>query len=188
MKAANTTSELSKEERIEKIKKEAGIPKEYESIDKNELAEIEKSMYQLHKKSGGFRKRAFNDQEELLGYVNEYIDICHEIGIYPTENGLIMYLGVGSSYYYAMLQAGGWQSEIFEYFRRYVSEVLNQAGLSGQTNTRFSIYYLKSKMQEYDVPTNFTVNVNNVLNNKNIEDMTNILNNTPIDVDYKEIK
>ncbi len=155
--------------------------------DAAKLAKMESSMYSLYQ-SAKIEKREFNTPEELERYIDNYIELCHANGLFPTENGLAFYLGISPTKYRAYLMADSWQGEILELYRLFVSETINQAGLTGTSDRVFSIYFLKSKMQEWDQPTEMTININSTKKLKT-DDMLDVMNSTPvIETTFKEVK
>lgn len=181
------------EQSIERLEGNYVVPKTFEKATPEEAARLKKGTFALYKLTADFKPREFKTREELVDLIEKYMEVCEEKELYPTENGLMLYLGISIPMYYAYMKAGDWRGEIFGMFRRLVSESVNQAGLHGESDRVFSIYYLKSKMQEYDQPSQININLN-VGNQATMStnEMMDIINNGMkmdedyIDVDYNE--
>ena len=142
------------------------------------------------RKKNGYKMKYFSEPDELVKAIDEYLDAIKEAGLFPTEKGLMLFLDCSDTWYYAVMQIGDERSEILRKFQIYVSEYLNQSGLSGNSNTIFSIYYLKSQLKQYDQPAEqtFNINLNSAKPSITSDDLLGIVESTPIEVDYTEVE
>lgn len=162
---------------------------ELEKMGERTSKKVQQTMAAMYKLSKADGRKMVQCPEQLNDEIDNYIDFCSETGLFPTVNGLQMYMGVNDMWVYSHIVAGDEYGEILERFQRFVSEVMNQSGLAGESDRVFTIYYAKSKLKEYDTPSEMTINVNQM--QKSNQDFLEVLENTPtieyIDVEnYKE--
>jgi len=99
------------------------------------------------------------DTDEFIHSIDEYVDFVNRIKLYPSVQGLCLYLDISDSTFYAIENLGDLRSEIIKKYKLYISEFFNQSGLAQSTNPAFSIYYGKSVLGQSD-QTPMTLNVN----------------------------
>lgn len=175
--------EPSSKERIVKGREPKGITPEQVEGHNNKM----KGFYEAIKANRGFKEKYFSSPDELLEAIDGYTECIRKNGLFPTEMGLVLYLDCTPNWYYAVLQQNDERSQILEKYRQYISEFINQSGLLGTSNTIFSIYYLKSRMQQYDMPSETTINLNiGPQRPFSPADCMDAIECTPIE-DYKEI-
>ena len=147
-------------------------------------------------KNRGLSQKFFSNPDNLTKAIDEYLIAIKDIGLFPTEGGLMIFLDVSASWYNGVIASGDERAEVLLKFRDFASEYVNQSGLVGETNTIFSIYYLKSKMGQYDTPDSHTININ-VNDNMpmferrctNGHQLKELISSTPIEIDdFQEIK
>lgn len=166
--------------------------REPKGITKEQIDEHNKKMsgfYAAIKANQGFKDKYFASPDSLVEAIDGYIACVKENGLFPTETGLMLYLDCTDSWYYA-IQAmdNDERSVVLKKYRQYVGEFLNQSGLAGGSNTIFSIYYLKSKMQQWDAPTEQTINLNiGTQQAISPSDLLSLAQNTPIEAEYTEV-
>lgn len=167
--------------------------REPKGITKEQIAQHNLNMaryYAAIKANRGFRDKYFASPENLIEAIDGYLECIKESGLFPTENGLMLYLDCTATWYYAVMQQmNDERADILKKYNSYVSEFLNQSGLIGGSNTIFSIYYLKSRMQQWDTPTEQTLNINFGAStfNGNPADVVRLVESTPVEVDYTEV-
>lgn len=136
----------------------------------------------------GFREAIFSTPESLTAKIDEYIALMCQTRQTPTENGFMTFADCEKTWYYATMAQNDERAEILRKYRQYVDEYINQAGLMGASNTIFSIYYLKSKMQQWDAPTEQTINLNiGAQQAISPGDLLQLAQNTPIEAEYTEV-
>lgn len=166
--------------------------REPKGITKEQIAEHNKKMagfYAAIKANRGFKDKYFSTPESLVEAIDGYIACVMTNGLFPTETGLMLYLDCTDSWYYAVQAMDDERSAVLKKYRQYVGEFLNQSGLAGGSNTIFSIYYLKSKMQQWDQPTEQTINLN-IGSQRAISpgDLLQLAQGTPVEADFTEVE
>lgn len=111
------------------------------------------------KKRRGMAVSLFDDPDELLKIIDDYLACVMRIGLFPTEQGLALFANLSSSTFAAYKQMNDSRGQILKKFKEFVSEYFNQSGLASDRNPVFSIYYGKSVLGQTDQP-NTSLNVN----------------------------
>lgn len=173
----------------------SGMKPSMSEQDKRTHMDRMKEFRKEAEKRRGFKTKYFSNPQELVAAVDEYLDAINKIGLFPTEAGLCTFLDCSWSWYKAVYEMGDERSEVLRKFAMFCAEYVNQSGLSGESNTIFSIYYLKSKMGQYDSPDSHTINVN--LNQQfkpyaceeiSAEKFSELMDSVPIEIDFQEIE
>lgn len=111
------------------------------------------------KKRRGMSISLFDDPEELVKLIDDYLACVMRIGLFPTEQGLALFANLSSGTFAAYKQMNDSRGQILKKFKEFVSEYFNQSGLASDRNSVFSIYYGKSVLGQTDQP-NTSLNVN----------------------------
>jgi hypothetical protein len=157
-----TIDPVAGEQRLIKHNKEHP-PKQLKNLKGEELKAHNQRMgtfWNECKKNRGFQTKIMADPNELICAIDEYVSSVESIGLFPTFNGLSLFCDINSDTLYAMENLGDARSAILKKYRQYISEFLNQSGLTSSTNPIFSIFYAKSVLGQSDqVPMTLNVNI-----------------------------
>lgn len=112
------------------------------------------------KKRHGMSVSLFDDPEELVKLIDDYLSCVMRIGLFPTEQGLALFANLSSGTFAAYKQMNDQRGQILKKFKEFVSEYFNQAGLASDRNPIFSIYYGRSVLGQNDQSgTSMNVNI-----------------------------
>ena len=111
------------------------------------------------KKNRGISVSLFDDPNELVKIIDQYLECVMRIGLFPTEQGLALFANTSAATFTAYKQMNDSRGQILKKFKEFVSEYFNQSGLASDRNPVFSIYYGKSVLGQTDQP-NTSLNVN----------------------------
>lgn len=110
----------------------------------------------------GWCTKALADIDEFINSIDDYIECITKLGLFPTIQGLCLYLDVSESTFYAIENLNDERSDVIKKYRLYITEFFNQSGLAQSTNPVFSIYYGKSVLGQSDqVPLDVNVHMDN---------------------------
>lgn len=140
------------------------------------------------RKKRGWNTKVWEDDAALAQAVEDYKAFVLQLRLYPTIEGLSLWLDITRETYYAMLNINDNRSYILKKYKNFLDDFSAQNIASTEGNPGGNIYLDKSRLGYSDQPAEQTINLNiGTQQAVSPSDLLQLAQNTPIEAEYTEV-